>query len=252
MMVDVEYLRELSGAPGPGLLSEALTTERTADHLRKWYAALGGAGCSETQAVALLRRATDMSDAAMLDAFDLLDAEQRGALTFPAFFLLVALLAGREERQLRLFLFHRGADAAKILLEPADPAGGPSTSGETYSISRLAAFARCFALEEMLLERVRDIAGKRQDLSKDQLQALLFAVAEHHDLSSPSPPSAAAPPPAGGGGAGGGGGGAPAPPPRRDLPSASPQGGTAGGGAEGDRDSGGAAAGGRTSVCDIS
>jgi hypothetical protein len=116
-----------------------------------------------------------MSDVNALELFDLLDWDASGALSFPALFFLVALLAACHERQLRLFLYHRAPDAAHALLVPADSLGGET---ESFSLSRVLALSRAVlppALEASVLAHVRrlqseHLGGARDDISRPQLE----------------------------------------------------------------------------------
>ena len=80
MHVDLKYFKSLLGPQyqGDGLLSPLLYTEEAIELLQKWFNNVAQP-FRETHLLSFLRRCTDLSDAVILNLFDILDWDQSGA-----------------------------------------------------------------------------------------------------------------------------------------------------------------------------
>ena len=79
MEVDLKYFKSLLGSQyqSDGHLSPLLYTQEAIDLLRKWYDSVPHP-FKETHLLSFLRRCTNLSDAEILNIFDVLDWDQSG------------------------------------------------------------------------------------------------------------------------------------------------------------------------------
>ncbi len=81
MHVDLKFFKSLLGSQyqGDGLLSPLLYTQEAIELLQKWFDNVAQP-FRETHLLSFLRRCTDLSDAVILNIFDILDWDQSGAI----------------------------------------------------------------------------------------------------------------------------------------------------------------------------
>ena len=101
MKVDTACLQPLLGQREDEISFHALCSESGMTESKRWFDASvpgGPAGqWRETHLLDFLRTSTDLGDKQILDVFDLLDPEGRGAIGFAEFYFLVLLLLAIKE-----------------------------------------------------------------------------------------------------------------------------------------------------------
>mmetsp|Transcript_65694 Transcript_65694/g.176046 ORF Transcript_65694/g.176046 Transcript_65694/m.176046 type:complete len:228 (-) Transcript_65694:45-728(-) len=188
MNVDLKYFKSLLGPQyqGDGLLSPLLYTEEAISILRSWFEC-AVQPFKETHLLWFMRKCSNLSDAMILDIFDILDWSQSGHLRFSEFYFLFSLLAAMQEAQTRLFLFQRNRDVLFFL--GAHPATKIASQDEhdnhTVSKFKLVRFLTVFNLHSNLSSQLTELNLKaKRELSEKEVSILLYFVCKQFDMAS--------------------------------------------------------------------
>jgi len=180
MRVQLDAIQSLFGLEGKDSVFSSLCTDTAIEDVNTWFGSVAE-HFRETHLLSFLRSCTDMADAQILDAFDILDSRSRGHLVFFEFYFLVSLLCAREEGQMKVFLFQRGEDASVLLYSRSKFVAQGTESSDKLATRHLSFFLQTFEMEYDFLETLADLGLNRADLTPREITAVLFAICKIHD-----------------------------------------------------------------------